>query len=252
VIVALELAAVASLLVGFRAQLLRWLRVAQREHYLAGSVQEFRVRWTRSRPINLGAGIVSIALLLGSWVFRARFEALSVSCLIALGAIASLEPRGLTVKGRTSALAMTQRLRRVLLVTIGLSVVVVGFFGLVLDVPFGLAVATVGLPATIDNALRLLAPVERRSMQRFVDQAASTLRGVQPTVVAITGSYGKTSTKLHLTQLLSGSRAVVATPASFNNRGGLARAINEHLSYGTEVFIAEMGTYGPGEIADLC
>ena len=45
---------------------------------------------------------------------------------------------------------------------------------------------------------------------------------------------------------------MVATPASFNNRAGLARAVNEHLADGTEVFVAEMGTYGPGEIADLC
>jgi UDP-N-acetylmuramoyl-tripeptide--D-alanyl-D-alanine ligase len=33
---------------------------------------------------------------------------------------------------------------------------------------------------------------------------------------------------------------------------GLARAINESLTPGTEVFVAEMGTYGPGEIAKLC
>jgi UDP-N-acetylmuramoyl-tripeptide--D-alanyl-D-alanine ligase len=33
---------------------------------------------------------------------------------------------------------------------------------------------------------------------------------------------------------------------------GLARAINEHLPPGIEVFVAEMGTYGPGEITDLC
>ncbi len=45
---------------------------------------------------------------------------------------------------------------------------------------------------------------------------------------------------------------MVATPASFNNRAGLARAVNEQLADGTEVFVAEMGTYGPGEIADLC
>ena len=44
----------------------------------------------------------------------------------------------------------------------------------------------------------------------------------------------------------------MATPASFNNRAGLARAVNEHLAEGTEVFVAEKGTYGPGEIADLC
>ena len=44
--------------------------------------------------------------------------------------------------------------------------------------------------------------------------------------------------------------ASLASPASFNNLAGLARAVNEHLVPGTEVFVAEMGTYGPGEIAD--
>jgi UDP-N-acetylmuramoyl-tripeptide--D-alanyl-D-alanine ligase len=71
-------------------------------------------------------------------------------------------------------------------------------------------------------------------------------------VVAITGSYGKTTTKQYVHHLLSKSVRTVASPASFNNRMGLARAINDHLVPGTEVFIAEMGTYGPGEIADLC
>jgi UDP-N-acetylmuramoyl-tripeptide--D-alanyl-D-alanine ligase len=71
-------------------------------------------------------------------------------------------------------------------------------------------------------------------------------------VVAITGSFGKTSTKEYARHLLAGSVHVVASPASFNNRLGLARAINEGLDPGVQVLIAEMGTYGPGEIADLC
>ena len=44
----------------------------------------------------------------------------------------------------------------------------------------------------------------------------------------------------------------MASPRSFNNRAGLSRAINENLTDGTRVFIAEMGTYGPGEIRELC
>ena len=51
--------------------------------------------------------------------------------------------------------------------------------------------------------------------------------------------------------LLSTRFNTVATPASFNNAMGLAGTINEQLSPGVEVFVAEMGTYGPGEIADL-
>ncbi len=35
---------------------LRWLRVAQREHYLAGSVLRFAGRWWGSTPLNLGPG----------------------------------------------------------------------------------------------------------------------------------------------------------------------------------------------------
>ena len=45
---------------------------------------------------------------------------------------------------------------------------------------------------------------------------------------------------------------MVASPASFNNRLGLARAINETLTDDAEVFVAEMGAYQPGEIADTC
>ncbi len=72
-------------------------------------------------------------------------------------------------------------------------------------------------------------------------------------MVAITGSYGKTTTKAYLFEIAARRPcATVASPASFNNRMGLARAVNEHLAAGTEVFIAEMGTYGRGEIADLC
>jgi UDP-N-acetylmuramoyl-tripeptide--D-alanyl-D-alanine ligase len=51
---------------------------------------------------------------------------------------------------------------------------------------------------------------------------------------------------------MAATRTVVASPASYNNRSGLARTINEHLVPGTEVLVAEMGTYGPGEIADMC
>jgi UDP-N-acetylmuramoyl-tripeptide--D-alanyl-D-alanine ligase len=75
---------------------------------------------------------------------------------------------------------------------------------------------------------------------------------VAPTVVGITGSFGKTSTKQHVAHLVAGSLTVVASPASFNNRAGLARAVNEQLVPGTDVFVAEMGTYGKGEIAELC
>jgi UDP-N-acetylmuramoyl-tripeptide--D-alanyl-D-alanine ligase len=108
------------------------------------------------------------------------------------------------------------------------------------------------LPVLVDLALTILGPIERRIGDRWVEQAAARLRSSGARVVAITGSYGKTTTKGYAAHLLAGTKRVVASPASFNNRLGLARAVNEQLLPGTEVFIAEMGTYGPGEIAALC
>ncbi len=95
-------------------------------------------------------------------------------------------------------------------------------------------------------------PIEERLLRPFITQATEKLRRVAPTIVGITGSYGKTSTKVVLAHIVNGTRTVSASPASFNNRAGLARAVNEGLTTGTDVFVAEMGTYGPGEIADLC
>jgi UDP-N-acetylmuramoyl-tripeptide--D-alanyl-D-alanine ligase len=85
-----------------------------------------------------------------------------------------------------------------------------------------------------------------------VRRAEQRLGAAAPVTVAITGSYGKTTTKLYVRHLVAGQRTVLASPASFNNTGGLARTLNEHLAPGTEVFVAEMGTYGPGEIRAMC
>src|SRR5258706_9521434 len=90
------------------------------------------------------------------------------------------------------------------------------------------------------------------TVRSYVRPAPATLRTVDPLVVGLTGSFGKTTTKLYAAHLIGTSRRVLASPASFNNTGGLARTINEYLQPGTEIFIAEMGTYGRGEIADLC
>jgi UDP-N-acetylmuramoyl-tripeptide--D-alanyl-D-alanine ligase len=118
--------------------------------------------------------------------------------------------------------------------------------------PFlGAVVMVLAVPPVLALSTRLLRPLEERRAQRFVDLAVTRLQRVRPTVVAITGSYGKTSTKHYLAELLSGDGGVVASPRSYNNRAGLSRSINENLAEGTRVFIAEMGTYGPGEIRAL-
>ena len=221
---------------------LRWLRVAQREHYLPPAASQFALRWTASSPVNRLLDLASVAGLVGA-VFDLRWGFLT--------ALAQIGPIGLPVKGVTSPLSWTPRLRR-LATVVGLILVGAVSTGALIDQPLMIVAPLLFLPWLIDLTLLVLGPIERRLSDQWVEKAAAKLKRIGPVVVAITGSYGKTSTKNYVTHLLTGSRAVVASPASFNNRMGLARAINEGLTLGTEVFVAEMGTYGPGEIADLC
>jgi UDP-N-acetylmuramoyl-tripeptide--D-alanyl-D-alanine ligase len=221
---------------------LKWLRIAQREHYLAPSVSRFAARWWSAGPINLILLAVSIIGLIGTlftpWA----------GYLVAIG---QMGPQGLTIRGRTSPLAWTDRMRRLAVVT-GLMLLVVYVAGGLGKSAFIVTLGLFLLPALTDLALIFLGPVEMRLGNRWVEQASARLRASGAKVVAITGSYGKTTTKRYVTHLLTGSFRTVASPASFNNRMGLARALNEQLVPGTEVFVAEMGTYGPGEIADMC
>ena len=71
------------------------------------------------------------------------------------------------------------------------------------------------------------------------------------TVVGITGSTGKTSTKDVLAALLRPHRRVVAAEEGFNNELGLPLTV-ARLERDTEVLVAEMGMRGVGQIAELC
>lgn len=242
---ALDIAVVAVALASSALAGVRWLRVAQREHYLAGSVSRFAMRWWW--------GAVGFNRLLAMMAILGFLVCLSFPPAgIAPAVVVALGPVGLSLRGRTAKLAWTRRLRTLAAVWAALQAVVVvaGVLGGV-----GPVVAVAGallVPAVVDLACLLTAPLERRLAGRFVESASAKLRRLAPVVVGITGSYGKTSTKGYIGHLLGSTRAVVVSPASYNNRAGLARTVNEHLAPGTDVLVAEMGTYGPGEIAELC
>ena len=61
----------------------RWLRVCQREHYLAGSTTRFALRWWRSTPSNALLGIV--ALVAAVMAFAAPAAAVLTALVVALG-----------------------------------------------------------------------------------------------------------------------------------------------------------------------
>ena len=75
-------------------------------------------------------------------------------------------------------------------------------------------------------------------------------REINPLVVAVTGSNGKTSTKEFLRAVLGARHRVAATPGNFNNHVGLPLTLLG-LEHGHEVMVCELGMNHPGEIAPL-
>ncbi|MBM7561277.1 Mur ligase family protein [Fusibacter tunisiensis] len=95
-------------------------------------------------------------------------------------------------------------------------------------------------------------PMELTINNWYYNDAHKTLAKVPNlTIIGITGSYGKTSTKNVLNAMLSKDFNVLMTPESFNTKMGLTRAIREHMKPTHEIFIAEMGADHVGDIKEL-
>ena len=93
----------------------------------------------------------------------------------------------------------------------------------------------------VDDTMAALAALGREARRRL---------GAVP-VVGITGSVGKTTTKDLLAAVLGRDRRVWASTRSFNNEIGVPITLLSAPA-GTETLVVEMGSRGPGHIAELC
>jgi UDP-N-acetylmuramoyl-tripeptide--D-alanyl-D-alanine ligase len=87
-----------------------------------------------------------------------------------------------------------------------------------------------------------------RALGRLARHVVDTLR---PTVLALTGSQGKTGTKDFLAQLLVGAGPTVWTEGNRNNEIGVPLTVL-HATPETRFLVLEMGARGVGHIAELC
>lgn len=96
-------------------------------------------------------------------------------------------------------------------------------------------------------------PVEKMVFNHYKKLAKNKLSDMKDLKkVAITGSYGKTSTKNILNDILNVKYNSYATEKSFNTMNGLMISINNKLDKFTDVYITEMGAFKKGEIKELC
>lgn len=244
------LAGIASLALLVVHMSLRWTHILQQCSYQNPSyyrwLRENRAQWTPARRwVVLPAGLLAaiLPLSISGWLVCA-FALLQVW----------LNPsrHGKTAK---KPLVLTARVKRLLACELGLAVLLSVAAWLLWN-PLCLLVLSVYACLTpwLDawcNALN--APVERRIAQKYIDEAREIVQSIPGlTVVGITGSFGKTSTKHYLYALLSAHRHVYMTPGNFNTTLGVTRAIREGLLPTHQIFLCEMGARHVGDIADIC
>jgi UDP-N-acetylmuramoyl-tripeptide--D-alanyl-D-alanine ligase len=237
-------------------------RMYQIEEYEAGRLFAWggRRAWLLHRAVLVAAvapAAVTIAVLVDP--SAASLRPLFAGTWLAGALVAQPAWKWLPPK---KALVFTPRLRRLLGTAAVLAVLAAaGVCVAVLLAPVWFAgalvvVATAG--TTLLSMVLLVAangvnrPAEARVRAGFLRAARRRIKQVDPLVIAVAGSYGKTSTKHILAHFLEQYGTTLATPKSFNTLMGVSRTINDLLEDRHRTFIVEMDAYAPGEIASIC
>lgn len=99
----------------------------------------------------------------------------------------------------------------------------------------------------------LLFPIETEKKMRIKKETERKLASLKKLkIIGVTGSYGKTSVKEFLYQILRTKYAVLRTPESYNTPYGIAKVVDLELDDSYDYFICEMGAYRRGDIKEIC
>ncbi|MDA2969668.1 MAG: Mur ligase family protein [Actinomycetota bacterium] len=223
---------------------IRWSRIAQREHYINGYITKFYFRWIKLFPFNKVLFFLLFLLLLSSLWTPIAAILLAILNLIA--------PLGLSFKSRTAKVIYTDRLKRLNILYI-LLIIIFSLVSVLNDLGYFVAMfANLFSFYIFDLSMKLIKNYEKNKSSVFVDSAAIKLKEFSGPIIAITGSYAKTTTKNVMHQIFTSKYKTFVTPESFNNRLGIAKSINESFNISYDVALFEMGTYGFGEIREMC
>ncbi|NNE70790.1 MAG: UDP-N-acetylmuramoyl-tripeptide--D-alanyl-D-alanine ligase, partial [Rhodothermales bacterium] len=233
-------------------------------HQLEGYKNRGYMSWVVARPLDVlwrrshFAGILIVALLL--------YQVIPAWVALALWAAAFASSKRYRRDRPKKPLVMTPRMTRQAVTAVLLALALLAgvatttvFLWLAFGdiewwwVLIGLGTADLAAPLLVLLAALLMAPVEAWIRRGFKVSARQKL-AARPdlTVVAVTGSYGKTSVKFAIAEVLGQRYQVLATPGSFNTPMGICKVINNDLQDHHQVLILEMGIRNPGDIAELC
>lgn len=235
-------------------RLLLLLQLFQQEEYDGPRFLSYILKDFRLVDKKLSAAL--LIMITASYVFAIPQLIVMIVCAVDLLFFAYISQQ-LIIQNSKKSLVITSRVKRLLwifyVMMAGLFYLFAcwhlqdGFFGLIYLV---LLIQLIPLLIVFSNIM--LQPYEKIIQKSFLRQAEDKISSFSPQIIAITGSYGKTSTKHILYHILSSVAPTLTTPGSVNTQMGITRIIREKLQKEHKYFIVEMGAYGIGSIKKLC
>lgn len=200
------------------------------------------------------------ALFLANWI---TYSALTISLIIIsiiwFGSISSYhqsrEKKPLVLTGRMARLCVIYFILSVWIPVLGSAYAffINPFIPYIYILIFSWVFADLMLPFFLILTALLIYPFEVANQYRYKVKARKKLRNMPGLkIVAITGSYGKTSTKFMIERILKERYRVCSTPGSYNTPMGICKVINHDLQASDQVLILEMGARYKGNIEELC
>lgn len=118
-------------------------------------------------------------------------------------------------------------------------------------VTLGLILCLTPVAALLSNLINY--PIEEYIRRWYINDAKKILSGMRDMdIIGITGSYGKTSMKFYLGELLNSQYNTLITPESYNTPMGVVKTIRMMMKPTHEIFVCEMGARHVGDIKELC
>lgn len=244
-------------------RLLSYLRYFQQEEYSQARFKEWLTskRAYDRRGTTLTVGVAILAFLSHGAVEEFLLAITGALCFLSIVLLTEEDPR---VSGKIK-LNMTQRASKIAYVAFGIFAALVClpialscFSCCASTTPFDtLALLSIVLvqtpPALLVVANKLLWPAEKALQDKYYNDAKRILREVNPLVIGITGSYGKTGAKAALGDILTQCLGPTFWPRkSINTIMGITRTIRETMKPHHAYAVIEMGAYNIGSIKRLC
>ncbi len=245
-ILATLLAAVASPLLTFASlwQIKEWRIDRLREHFRAEGF--WRQVKGIVRPVIIAAGII-ITMFPPTMPYAGESTLLALA-VVSIAQMASRKQRYPVWTGKA-----------IVILFLALCIDLVVAAVLIREIPLAalaLSVLVLFQPDAVLLSWLMVLPLDAVLKRRTIRRATALCRMYEhATVIGITGSVGKTTTKELIAQTLRGKN-ILATPAYVNSEMGIAqwilRELPKHAHDLDLVLIVEMGAYRAGEIRTLC